>query len=323
MAASGVGTIGVADFDRVERSNLQRQVAHTVERIGRMKAESLVTAMRAINPLIAYQTHEERVNANGVSALLSDYDLILDGTDNFSTRFLVADAAWLYRRPLLQGAVYEYGAQVAFFVPGETACYRCLFEEPPRQNPLAACGDVGILAVTPGTVGVMMAAEAVKHLAGLPGSIAGSLLQYDLLRQTLGRLPLARNEDCPLCGPNPRICTVREIDAPACADDFPAEWTISVEEARRKIAQLLPGELCILDVREAFEFQAGHLPHAENRPLSRLQEDIPQSPLPDRNPMLVYCQKGVRSREAVRILRALGYENAVSLSGGFADWSGL
>jgi adenylyltransferase/sulfurtransferase len=320
LAASGVGTIGVADFDRVERSNLQRQVAHTVERIGRMKAESLVTAMRAINPLITYHMHEERVGADNIGALLADYDLVLDGTDNFSTRFLVADAAWLHRRPLLQGAVYEYGAQIAFFVPGETACYRCLFEEPPRRNPLAACADVGILAVTPGTVGVMMAAEAIKRLAGLPGSIVGSLLQYDLLNQTLRRLPLACNGDCPLCGPNPRIRTVQETAAPPCApsapDDFPVEWTISVEEARRRIAQSSPEAFRLLDVREAFEFQASHLPNAENWPLSHLKSDFDQGPNPDKDvSLLVYCQKGVRSREAVRILRARGYENAVSLDG--------
>jgi adenylyltransferase/sulfurtransferase len=318
LAAAGVGTIGVVDFDRVDRSNLQRQIAHSVDTIGQLKVDSLVQAMQAINPLLKYQKHPVRLGTENVLDLIRQYDLVLDGSDNFATRFLLADACFLGRIPLLQGSVYEYEAQLTLFLPGEGPCYRCIFPEPPGAEALSPCAEVGVLGVVPGTVGLMMATEALKYLTGLGTSIDGKLLIYNALEQTLKKLSLSRNEQCALCGDNPGILSPVEAlsfcDFPA----DPAAFSIEAEAAKLLLSQGVQ----LLDVREAFEFQSGHIPQAIHLPLAQLRVEIPAGIFNREQPILVYCQKGQRSLEAARILKASGHNTVYSLAGGMASWNG-
>lgn len=322
LAAAGVGVIGVVDFDRVERSNLQRQVAHRADRLGQPKVDSLIESMRGVNPLLHYVPHHCRLSEENIQALIADYDLIIDGSDNYATRFLLADACYLGGKPLLHGAVYQYDAQISLFLPGQTACYRCVFREPPAQGALASCADVGVLGVMPGTVGLMMATEAIKFLTALPVPSQGKLLLYDALQQSLRHLALTPDADCPLCGPNASIQAPRELKL-VCGNTVGPDWEINAQQA----ATLLEQGAILLDVRESFEFQGGHIPQACHLPLGRVADGIA-----DLHPggagaveslsIVAYCQRGQRSLEAVRQLRALGYAQSYSLRGGIAAWEG-
>ena len=317
LAAAGVGTLGVVDDDRVDRSNLQRQVAHRVDRLGQPKTDSLIESMQGVNPHVRYVPHPQRLTETNVQGLITNYDLIIDGTDNYSTRFLLADACYLSGKPLLHGAVYQYDAQISLFVPGETACYRCVFREPPAQSALASCAEVGVLGVMPGTVGLMMATEAIKFFTGLPVPSRGKMLLYDALQQSLRHLALLPDEDCPLCGVHATIREVKETRV-SCATNTEVDWVVDEAQAQALLAQ---GAI-LLDVREPFEFHCGQISQATNLPLGQLSAQIGDF-LPEREKTIVaYCQKGQRSLEAVRQLRALGYTHSYSLNGGIAAWTG-
>jgi molybdopterin/thiamine biosynthesis adenylyltransferase/rhodanese-related sulfurtransferase len=319
LAAAGVGTIGVVDFDVVERSNLQRQIGHTLDRVGQLKVNSLISAMKNINPLVNYHPHAYCVSEDNVQQTISDYGLVVDGSDNFSTRFLLADACYLAGVPLLHGSVHQYDAQVSLFVPEEGACYRCVFREPPRQNALAPCSEVGVLGVMPGTIGLIMATEAIKYLSGMPTPARGQILLYNALQQSLRHLPLEADEGCPLCGPNATIRESKEFKVVCVPSLGEAHWALNSNEAIAFVAQ---GAL-LLDIREWFEFEADHLSQAINLPLDQLATKA-RAYIPDANTsILAYCQKGHRSMQAVRQLRTLGYANSYSLSGGIDAWPGL
>ncbi len=329
LAAAGVGTLGVVDFDRVERSNLQRQVAHTVERLGQPKVESLITTMQALNPLLNYVPHACRLSETNVQQTIAGYDLVIDGSDNFTTRFLLADACHLSGIPLLQGAIHQYEAQISLFVPGDGACYRCVFQQPPQQSALAPCAEVGVLGVMPGTAGLMMATEAIKFLTGLPTPAHGHLLRYNALSQTLRQLAISADENCPLCGPH---ATIREaceqvVHCPSgmgqevmgdaqSSVDAGLSMVLNAPEAQALVEK---GAL-LLDVREWFEFEAGHLPQALHLPLGQVSVKAKTMIPEPSTPMVVYCQRGQRSLEAVRQLRALGYAQSYSLTGGIGAW---
>lgn len=318
LAAAGVGTIGVVDFDRVERSNLQRQIAHSVEDIGRLKVDSLIAAMQGINPLLTYQKHPERLSEETVLRLIQNYDLVLDGSDNFGTRFLLADACYLMKVPLLQGAVYEYEAQLALFVPDDGPCYRCVFEAPPARNALAPCAEVGVLGVVPGTAGLMMATEAIKYLTGFSQTLREKLLIYNVVNQTLRQIKIVRNQDCPLCGQRPSILEPKELTS-ACPSVQDIEGVcIDAEQAQRFMAEGVQ----VLDVREQDEFRSGHLPKAIHLSVRQMNAQTLARVLNPEKPVLVYCQKGFRSQEAARILCENGYEPVYSLIGGLTEWPG-
>ena len=329
LATAGLGTIGVVDFDRVERSNLQRQVAHTVDRVGQPKVESLITAMQALNPLVTYVPHAYRLSEANVQQTIAGYDLVIDGSDNFTTRFLLADACHLSGIPLLQGAIYQYEAQISLFVPGAGACYRCVFQQPPQQSALAPCAEVGVLGVMPGTAGLMMATEAIKFLTGLPTPAQGQLLLYNALSQTLRQLAIQADNDCPLCGPNGTIREARE-QVVSCPSGLTQEATgdaqgsagagLSMSLSGPEAQVLVENGALLLDVREWFEFEAGHLPQALHLPLGQVSANA-STLIPEQSTsMVVYCQRGQRSLEAVRQLRGLGYAESYSLSGGIGAW---
>lgn len=318
LAAAGVGTIGVVDFDRVERSNLQRQIAHSVEDIGRLKVDSLIDAMRGINPLLTYQKHPERLSEETVLRLIQNYDLVLDGSDNFGTRFLLADACYLAKVPLLQGAVYEYEAQLALFLPDDGPCYRCVFEAPPARNALAPCAEVGVLGVVPGATGLMMATEAIKYLTGFSYTLREKLLIYNALNQTLRQIKIVRNQDCPLCGQRPSILEPKEFTV-ACP---PVQDEVGVCIDAEQAQGLMTAGIQLLDVRELEEFRSGHLPEAIHLSVRRMNAQTLARVLSPEKPVLAYCQKGIRSLEAARILGENGYGPVYSLTGGLAEWPG-
>jgi adenylyltransferase/sulfurtransferase len=318
LAAAGVGTIGVVDFDCVERSNLQRQIAHTVEDIGQPKVDSLIAAMRAMNPLLTYQAHPYRLSSDNVAETIAGYDLVLDGSDNFATRFLLADACYLQGVALLQGAVYEYEAQLCLFTPNAGPCYRCMFQEPPSKNALAPCAEVGILGVVPGTAGLIMATEAIKFITGIGSSIQGKLLLYNALNQTMRQWFIERDKECPLCGDNPTITEINDLVV-QCPT---VESAVSAEVTSEQAQVLIQNGIVVLDVRESFEFASGHLPNALHIPLGQVQTQAENLFADKAEPILAYCQKGQRSLEAARILTELGYTQVYSLAGGLSVWSG-
>jgi adenylyltransferase/sulfurtransferase len=320
LAAAGVGTIGVVDLDCVERSNLQRQIAHTVDDIGQPKVDSLIAAMRAINPLINYQPHSYRLNADNIADTIAGYHLVLDGSDNFATRFLLADACYLHQVPLLQGAVYEYEAQLCLFTPNNGPCYRCIFREPPSRDALAPCAEVGILGVVPGTAGLIMATEAIKFLTGLGSSIQGKLLIYNATIQSMRHWTIEPDQDCPLCGQNPTITKLREtvVQCPTTVERTAEASEVSLIQAH----QWIRDGVRLLDVRESFEYANGHIPNAMHLPLGHVQAQAEQILVNKTEPILAYCQKGQRSLEAARILTNLGYERVFSLAGGLSAWDG-
>jgi molybdopterin/thiamine biosynthesis adenylyltransferase/rhodanese-related sulfurtransferase len=301
LAAAGVGTLGIVDPDRVDVSNLQRQVAHTTSRVGQLKTDSLIETLTALNPLLTYQAHPMALTAENVTGLIAAYDLVIDGTDNFATRFLMADACYLGHKPLLTGAVHQFAAQIALF--NGSPCYRCLFQAPPTQNALAACADVGILGVVPGTVGLMLATEAMKFLTDLPTPSQGALLQYNALQQTLRSMPIEADPACPLCSSQSTIHQVKAMAA-TCAS---VPTGLEVTE--------IPAGVALIDVREADEWAQGHIPGATHFALSRLQagENLALD-----GPTVLYCQRGRRSLIALQLLNHP--PQVFSLAGGYAEW---
>jgi adenylyltransferase/sulfurtransferase len=312
LAAAGVGTLGVVDDDRVARHNLQRQILFTEAQVGQPKVTCMVSALEQLNPYPTYQPQAVRLTVDNVQDLIAGYDLIIDGTDNFATRYLLADATYLAGKPLLQAAIYQFQGQLSLYVPGEGPCYRCLFPEPPGQNALAPCAEVGVLGVLPGMLGVMLATEAIKFLTGLGQSLVGKVLCYDALTQTLRHLSLPRDPGCSLCGEAPVIISVQETQVAACAvSDLHGDWELTWAQA---IDWLQKG-VDLWDVREPEEVALSHWPGAINVPLSQWTSDEPpmEGPL---DKLLVVCQRGGRSLEAVRRLRAAGYDQTYSIAQG-------
>lgn len=313
LAAAGVGHIGVVDFDQIEISNLQRQVAHKSADAGMNKAQSLIAAMKALNPLIEYRPFAKRLSAEWIMGLFADYDLIIDGSDNYPTRYLVADACFLGQKPLIYGAIHRFEAQLSVFIPGKGPCYRCLFPSPPEPGQTPSCDEAGVLGVLPGVVGVMMATEAIKLITATGTPASGRLLLYNALEPTMRHIRLARDRTCPLCGDQPSITSLREEAPPPCAPEVP---TVDVVQARR----LMERGALFVDVRDDIEWATCRLPGAIHLPLDRLTaKALPSSPAS--RGMVVYCHKGIRSRKAVALLHQWGFEHGVSMAGGIDAWA--
>lgn len=330
LAASGIGTLGLVDFDRVEEHNLQRQLLHTQSSVGRPKVESAARRLAEINPFIRVRTHSERVTAENALTLFNEYDLIVDGSDNFSTRYLNNDAAFLAKKPLVYASVFKFEGQLSVFAPHLGGpCYRCLFPEPPEPGTVPNCGEAGVLGALCGVVGSWQALEAIKLIAGFGEPLIGTLLNYDGLSQRCQRISLPRDPNCALCGAHPRLT---RLDASAydfsCApvrgaatspqptmDDYPLE--ISVQNAKRLIDA---GEgVHVLDVRETYEREIGHIKGSEHIPLRQIPEYV--GSLPRDRQLLIYCHHGNRSMRATEFLRARGFSAVTNIAGGIDAWS--
>ncbi|MBX6371862.1 MAG: adenylyltransferase/sulfurtransferase MoeZ [Acidothermus sp.] len=327
LAAAGVGTLGVIDFDVVDESNLQRQVIHGQSDIGRSKAQSARDTLREINPLINVVLHEERLDNDNVMDIFSGYDLIVDGTDNFATRYLVNDACVLLGKPYVWGSIYRFDGQASVFwanAPGGQApCYRCLYPEPPPPGMVPSCAEGGVLGVLCATIGSIQATEAIKLLTGIGEPLVGRLLIYDALEMTFRTVSVRKDPECPICGKNPTITQLI---------DYEAFCGVVSEEAQRAAAgsTITPRELkewmdrgediFLVDVREPAEFEIVSIPGATLIPKGEFVNGSALEKLPQNKRIVLYCKTGGRSAEALAIVKGAGFADAVHVGGGVVGW---
>ncbi len=320
LAAAGVGRLGVIDHDRVDESNLQRQVIHRTDRVGMSKAWSAADAVAALNPGVKVDVLEERLNSANALSLLRPYDVVVDGTDNFATRYLISDACMLLGIPSVYGSVYRFEGQASVFDVRKGPCYRCLYPSPPPPDMAPDCGDAGVLGVLPGLIGMIQATETLKLLLGIGDPLIGRLLLVDALRMEMREMRFEKDRTCPACGDHPSITGLIDYEAfcrtrnTSSEDRMIAEMTVQELKGRidRQTAPLL------LDVRQeeehAFVNIGGTL-----IPLN----DLPQrfGELDPSKEWVVYCRSGSRSANAVRFLEQRGFTNVKNLRGGILAWS--
>lgn len=326
LAAAGVGTLGIADFDRVETHNLQRQLLHDDSTVGELKVTSAARRLRSTNPFITVIEHPEGVTAGNALALFAAYDIIIDGTDNFSTRYLNNDAAALTRRPLVYGSIYRFEGQVSVFDPAQGGpCYRCLFPEPPATGTVPNCGEAGVLGALCGVIGSLQALEAVKLVTGIGEPLRGRLLTYDALGQNFSTLKIPRDPACRLCGAEAVITTLDPARydfscAPApllmTPDSVPLELT--VEESHR-LLNTAASDTHLIDVREPFEFEICAIPGAEPIPMRQIPERL--GDLPREKHLLIHCHHGGRSLRVTEYLRAQRFPRVSNVAGGIEAWA--
>jgi adenylyltransferase/sulfurtransferase len=322
LAAAGVGTLGIVDFDVVDVTNLQRQIIHTTADVGRKKLDSAEEKLKAINPYINIRKFETKLSSDNALEIFQDFDIIADGTDNFPTRYLVNDACVLTGKPNVYGSIFRFEGQASVFATEEGPCYRCLYPEPPPPGLVPSCAEGGVLGILPGLVGVMQATEVIKLILGSGEPLIGRLLLIDALGMKFRELKLRKNAECPACGTHPTItklidynefCGIRGEETPVATTGIP---TMQVEELKRRLDA---GEnLFVLDVREPHEYQIcniqGHL-----IPLGDLPKRVNE--LDSSREIVAHCRSGVRSAKAVEFLQQAGFKKVHNLAGGILAWA--
>jgi adenylyltransferase/sulfurtransferase len=324
LAAAGVGRIGIVDFDVVDFTNLQRQVIHGTHDVGRKKLDSAADAMLEINPHIQIDKHETALSSENALDILKDYDIVVDGTDNFPTRYLVNDACVLLKKPNVYGSIFRFEGQATIFAYENGPCYRCLYPEPPPPGLVPSCAEGGVLGILPGTIGLIQATEAVKLILGIGEPLVGRLLLYDALSMRFRELKLRRNVDCPVCGDHPTItelidyhqfCGVpRQPEAPPAGmkegEIDPAEVKARIDRGDRFV---------LIDVREPHEYQICNIPFAKLIPLGDLPKRVNE--LDSADEIVVHCKSGARSAKAADFLRQAGFKKVLNMKGGILAWS--
>ena len=318
LAAAGVGTIGLVDFDAVELSNLQRQILHGTNDVGRSKLESARDRLRDLNPKVEVELHEARFTSENAVDLVEHYDIVVDGCDNFPTRYLSSDVCVWARRPNIYGSVFRFEGQATVFAPHLGGpCYRCLFPDPPEPGTIPNCAEAGVLGVLPGIIGLVQTIEAIKLILGAGQSLVGRLLHFDALKMKFRELNLRRDPQCPVCGENPSIFDPIDYEV-FCGARIDEEIpTISVRDLKRKVDAHEPFQL--LDVREIFEYEIARIDGAKLIPLREIGARAEE--LPRDGQIVVHCHSGKRSAEAVRLLRERGFSDVYNLEGGIDAWS--
>ncbi len=317
LAAAGVGTLGLAEFDQVDLSNLQRQVLHGTRDVGRPKLDSAVDRLADINPNVSLEPIAQKLDSTNAMEVVGRYDLVVDGSDNFPTRYLINDACVIAGKPLVYGAILRFDGQASVFFPPEGPCYRCLYPEPPPPDLVPSCAEGGVLGVLPGIVGSIQALETVKLITGIGQTLQGRLVVFDALRLRFRELSISRDPECPVCGDRPsikRLIDYQQFCGMPAAD---AGVEISVGDLVAELAR--PQTPLLLDVRERFEWDTCRLPEAHWIPLGELRSRLAE--LPSGQRIVAYCHTGRRSLTAVDILRQAGHGSAVSLAGGIDAWS--
>ena len=322
LAAAGVGRLGLVDFDVVDASNLQRQVIHGTSDLGRKKLDSAADRIHDINPNVEVEKFDTGLTSENALDILKDFDIVVDGTDNFPTRYLVNDACVLLKKPNVYGSIFRFEGQATVFAYEDGPCYRCLYPEPPPPGLVPSCAEGGVLGILPGAIGLIQATETVKLILGIGQTLKGRLLLYDALNMRFRELKLRRDRNCPACGDQPTItklidyqefCGVR----PVAPQPAPASDVVDVIEVKQKLDR--GDDFVLVDVREPYEYQIARIPGAQLIPLG----DLPKR-LPELNPeadIVMHCRSGARSQKAVELLKQSGFKRVRNMTGGILAWS--
>jgi sulfur-carrier protein adenylyltransferase/sulfurtransferase len=322
LAAAGVGTIGIVDFDVVDESNLQRQIIHGTSDVGRPKVESAHDKIKDINPNVEVRVHEEALASENALEIFRDYDVIVDGTDNFPTRYLVNDACVLLGKPNVYGSIFRFEGQASVFWAEAGPCYRCLYPAPPPPGLVPSCAEGGVLGILPGAIGVVQATETVKLILGIGEPLVGRLMLYDALGMSFREMKLRKDPNCPICGENPTVtelidyeefCGIPQANATEEKNGVPE---ITVQELKRKMDS--GGGLNVLDVREPHEYEFANI-GAKLVPLGELPQRLAEFGR-DEN-FAIHCKTGGRSAKAVKLLHDAGFQHVYNVKGGITAWS--
>jgi adenylyltransferase/sulfurtransferase len=324
LAASGVGRIGIVDFDAVDVSNLQRQVIHGTKDIGRKKLDSAADKMQDINPHLQVDKYDVPLTSENALDILRDYDIVIDGTDNFPTRYLVNDACVLLKKPNVYGSIFRFEGQATVFAYEDGPCYRCLYPEPPPPGLVPSCAEGGVLGILPGLIGVVQATEAVKIILGQGATLKGRLLLYDALNMKFRELKLRRDPACPVCGDRPTVTKLIDYQQfcgiptqTATTNTMTTEGVIDPKEVKEKLDR--GDHFVLIDVREPHEFQICRIPGSTLIPLGQLPQRL--SELDPAAEIVAHCKSGARSQQAVDLLKQSGFRNVRNMTGGILAWS--
>ena len=323
LAAAGVGTLGIVEFDVVDESNLQRQIIHGQSDVGRSKAESARDSVREINPFVTVNLYEERLDSSNVMELFAQYDLIIDGTDNFATRYLVNDACVLLHKPYVWGSIYRFDGQAAVFWADEGPCYRCLYPEPPPPGMVPSCAEGGVLGVLCASIGSIQVNEAIKLITGIGEPLVGSLMVFDALEMEYRKITVRKDPNCAVCGDHPTVtelidyeefCGVVSEEAQQAA----VGSTITASELKDLIDADKP--IFLVDVREPAEWEIVRIPGATLVPKDEILRGDALAMLPQDKQIVMYCKTGVRSAETLAAVKSAGFRDAVHVQGGVIAW---
>ncbi len=323
LAAAGVGTLGVADFDVVDESNLQRQVIHGQSDIGRSKAQSARDSIKEVNPYVNVIVHEESLSSDNAMRIFADYDLIVDGTDNFATRYLVNDACVLLGKPYVWGSIYRFDGQVSVFWADYGPCYRCLYPEPPPPGMVPSCAEGGVLGVLCASIGSVQVTEAIKLITGIGESLAGRLMIYDALEMSYRTLTIKKDPDCLVCGKDPEVTELIDYDAfcgtvSADAAQAASGSTITALDLRAMLDR--NENIYLIDVREPNEYEIVSIPGAVLIPKDEFLTGAALERLPNDKRIVLHCKSGVRSAECLAVVKNAGFTDAVHVGGGVLSW---
>ncbi len=323
LAAAGVGTLGIVDFDVVDESNLQRQIIHGQSDVGRPKAVSAMESIREINPLVNVVLHEEHLDSDNALEIFSGYDLIVDGTDNFATRYLVNDACVLLGKPYVWGSIYRFDGQASVFWAEHGPCYRCLYPEPPPPGMVPSCAEGGVLGVLCGTVGSIQVNEAIKVITGIGDPLVGRLTVYDALDMTFRTVKVRKDPECPVCGKNPSITELIDYEefCGVVSDDAQqavAGSTITAKELKDMLDR--DDNIFLVDVREPNEYEIVSIPGATLIPKGEFLSGAALERLPQDKQIVLHCKSGVRSAECLAVVKDAGFSDAVHVGGGVLAW---
>ncbi|MCC6363518.1 MAG: molybdopterin-synthase adenylyltransferase MoeB [Bryobacterales bacterium] len=324
LAAAGVGTIGMVDFDVVDRTNLQRQIIHGTKDIGRKKLDSAAETMLDINPNVNIERHEVALSSENALEIMKGYDVVVDGTDNFPTRYLVNDACVLLGIPNVYGSIYRFEGQASVFATKDGPCYRCLYPEPPPPGLVPSCAEGGVLGILPGMIGIVQATEAVKLILGKGETLIGRLMLYDAMNMKVREMKLRKSPDCPICGPNRSIHQLIDYHQFCGVPKQPAQpepVAANGEIDALGLKELLDRNhnFVLIDVREPHEYQICRIPNAKLIPLGELPRRVRE--LDPAAEYIIHCRSGVRSAKACTVLRDAGFRSVRNMAGGILAWS--
>ena len=325
LAAAGVGTLGIVEFDTVDESNLQRQIIHGQSDIGKSKALSAKEKVAEINPYVNVILHETRLDVSNVMEIFSQYDLIVDGTDNFATRYLVNDACVLLKKPYVWGSIYRFDGQASVFWAEYGPCYRCLYPEPPPPGMVPSCAEGGVLGVLCASIGSIQVTESIKLLTGIGEPLVGSLMVYDALEMSYRKVKIRKDPNCPICSKTPTQTELLPDYEAFCgvlsdaASDAVAGSTITVQELKNKMDH--HENFYLIDVREPSEFEIVRIPGSHLIPKQGFLDGSALANLPQDKPIILHCKSGVRSAECLAVLKGAGFADASHVFGGVVAWA--